>query len=248
MIANILRVAGTVWGGHAPRVLFVAPRREHGLRLAVHTSPRPARRRTKHARRVRSPELVSTLILLILSYAVLWLFAGCRQDMYNQPKAKTYSATEFFANGTSAQPIPPHTVEYHGVRQNEAFYTGLTNGVLVAQLPVRLTPALLERGRERYDIYCAVCHGMSGEGNGEIVQRGFPAPPTYHSERLRNAPIGHFYDVITNGYGVMYPYASRVEPSDRWAIAAYIRALQLSRHAAMTDLAPNEQKRLEQMR
>ena len=88
---------------------------------------------------------------------------------------------------------------------------------------MKLTPQLLARGRERYDIYCAVCHGATGEGNGEIVQRGFPAPPTYHSERLRNAPIGHFYDVITNGYGVMYPYATRVAPNDRWAIAAYIR-------------------------
>jgi mono/diheme cytochrome c family protein len=187
-----------------------------------------------------------------ISRHALWLcglimgFAGCRQDMYNQPKAKTYSATEFFDNGTSAQPIPPHTVEYRGVRQNEAFYSGLTNGVLVAQLPLQLTPGLLDRGRERYDIYCAVCHGATGEGNGEIVQRGFPAPPTYHSERLRNAPIGHFYDVITNGYGVMYSYASRVEPNDRWAIAAYIRALQLSQHASAADLSPNEQRQLEQ--
>ena len=168
--------------------------------------------------------------------------------MYNQPKAKAYSATEFFADGTSARPIPPHTVEYHGAHENEAFYTGLTNGVLLANLPLQVTPELLERGRERYDIYCAVCHAATGEGNGEIVQRGFPAPPTYHSERLRNAPIGHFYDVITNGYGVMYSYASRVEPNDRWAIAAYIRALQLSQHASAGDLPPNERKQLEQMR
>jgi len=248
MIASFMRVARKLWGAHAPRVLRPAPRRAKWGARRQPQSVFAARRRERHARRVRSPEFVSTLVLLTLSYAVLLLFAGCRQDMYNQPKAKTYSATEFFENGTSAQPIPPHTVEYHGFRGNEAFYTGLTNGVLVAQLPMRLTPALLERGRERYDIYCAVCHGMSGEGNGEIVHRGFPAPPSYHSERLRNAPIGHFYDVITNGYGVMYPYASRVEPSDRWAIAAYIRALQLSRHAEMTDLPPNEQKRLEQIR
>lgn len=165
--------------------------------------------------------------------------------MYNQPKAKTYSATDFFANGASARPIPAHTVEYHLARENEAYYTGLTNGLLVAQLPapLKLTPQLLERGRERFDIYCAVCHGLTGDGNGEVVQRGFPAPPTYHSDRLRNAPIGHFYDVITNGYGVMYPYASRVEPNDRWAIAAYIRALQLSQHATLGDLPPNEQRR-----
>ncbi len=171
--------------------------------------------------------------------------SACRQDMYNQPKAKVYSATEFFANGTSARPLPDHTVQYHAGRADEPFRTGLTNGVLVAHLPMTLTPELLERGRERYDIYCAVCHGANGEGHGEVVRRGFPAPPTYHSDRLRNAPIGHFYDVITNGYGVMYSYAARVEPNDRWAIAAYIRALQLSQHATVDDLKPEERQKLE---
>jgi mono/diheme cytochrome c family protein len=173
---------------------------------------------------------------------------GCRQDMYNQPRTKPYSETNFFSNGSTARPLPAHTVQYHGARQNESFYTGLSNGVLLARLPLQLTPELLERGRERYEIYCAVCHGATGEGNGEIVQRGFPAPPTYHSDRLRNAPIGHFYDVITNGYGVMYSYAARVEPRDRWAIASYIRALQLSQHALPSDLPPNERKMLEQSR
>ncbi len=173
--------------------------------------------------------------------------SACRQDMYNQPKAKTYSASEFFADGTSARPIPPHTVEFHGAPQGEAYNTGLTNGVLLAQLPMPVTPELLQRGRERYNIYCAVCHGATGEGNGEVVQRGYPAPPSYHSERLRNAPVGHFVDVITNGYGVMYSYAARVEPNDRWAIAAYIRALQLSRNVKASDLPPEEQKRLEKM-
>ena len=173
---------------------------------------------------------------------------GCRQDMYNQPRTKPYSETDFFQDGTSARPIPRHTVPYHAALENEAFSTGLTNGLLVAQLPVKLTPELLERGRERYQIYCAVCHGLTGEGNGEVVQRGFPAPPTYHSDRLRNAPIGHFYDVITNGYGVMYSYAARVEPHDRWAIAAYLRALQLSQHASPDELSPNEQEALERSR
>ena len=110
---------------------------------------------------------------------------------------------------------------------------------------MQLTPELLARGRERYDIHCAICHGRTGAGNGEIVRRGFPAPPTYHNDRLRNAPIGHFYNVITNGYGVMYPYASRVEPADRWAIAAYIRALQLSHNARPEDVSPSEQSRLQ---
>ncbi len=180
---------------------------------------------------------------------VLCAFAACREDMYNQPKAKTYSETEFFADGSSARPLPAHTVQYQARPAETAFATGLTDdGVLVAQLPMQLSPALLERGKERYEIYCAVCHGATGDGQGEIVQRGFPAPPTYHSDRLRQAPIGHFYDVITNGYGVMYSYAARVEPADRWAVAAYIRALQLSQHAAPGDLPPNEREKLEQAR
>ena len=185
----------------------------------------------------------------IWSYLLLaCLCTACRQDMYNQPKAKPYSESDLFQDGTSARPIPAHAMQYHQPRENEAYYTGLLNGVLVAQLPapLQLTPELLQRGRERYDIYCAVCHGMTGEGNGRVVQRGFPPPPTYHSERLRNAPIGHFYDVITNGYGVMYSYASRVEPNDRWAIAAYIRALQVSRAETIQDLPPNEQKKLKE--
>jgi mono/diheme cytochrome c family protein len=175
------------------------------------------------------------------------LFGACRQDMYNQPRTKPYSATDFFANGTSARPVPLHTIEYHSGLSNDAFSTGLSDGLLIAYLPapLKLTPELLQRGRERFDIYCAVCHGVTGAGDGEVVRRGFPAPPSYHSNRLRNAPLGHFYDVITNGYGVMYSYASRIEPQDRWAIAAYIRALQLSQHANPEDVPPNEIRKLE---
>src|SRR5205085_11750125 len=104
---------------------------------------------------------------------------------------------------------------------------------------------LLERGRDRFEIYCAVCHGRTGEGNGMIVQRGFPPPPSFHIDRLRQAPIGHLFDVITQGYGIMYSYAERVEPNDRWAISAYIRALQLSRHATLAQVPANERNRLE---
>lgn len=181
------------------------------------------------------------LLLLLLGCS------ACRQDMYNQPKAKPYSQSEFFQDGTSARPLPPHTIAYQQAVTNDAYDTGLTNGVLIAKLPpqVKLTPQLLERGRERFDIYCAVCHGLAGDGNGEVVRRGFPAPPSYQTERLRNAPIGHFYDVITNGYGVMYSYASRVEPEDRWAIAAYIRALQLSQGAQASDVPAADKKELE---
>lgn len=188
------------------------------------------------------------MIRALCGFALLvFALSSCRQDMYNQPKAKAYSQSDFFRDGTSARPLPSHTVEYHGAQANEAFYTGLDGGVLLAQLPapLSLTPELLKRGRERYEIYCAVCHGLAGAGNGEVVQRGYPAPPSYHTDRLRNAPLGHFFDVITNGYGAMYSYAARVEPNDRWAIAAYIRALQLSQQASTGDIPPAEQKVLE---
>jgi mono/diheme cytochrome c family protein len=171
-------------------------------------------------------------------------FAACRPDMMNQPKAKPLSESDFFSNQAVARPIPPHTVERGGARENAAFYTGLTNGTYVTRLPVKLTPELLARGRERFDVMCAECHDRTGSGSGMVVQRGFPQPPSYHVPRLRNAPIGHFFDVITNGYGVMYSYATSVEPEDRWAIAAYIRALQLSHNMKASELTPAEQQKV----
>jgi mono/diheme cytochrome c family protein len=181
---------------------------------------------------------------LLLALGAL-AFAACRPDMMNQPKAKPFSASDFFADQANARPIPPHTVEHGDARENSAFHTGLTNGTYITQLPVKLTPELLARGRERFDAMCAECHDRTGSGSGMVVQRGFPQPPSYHVPRLRNAPIGHFFDVITNGYGVMYSYATRVEPEDRWAIAAYIRALQLSHNIKASDLTRGEQQKLE---
>jgi mono/diheme cytochrome c family protein len=115
---------------------------------------------------------------------------------------------------------------------------------LVITFPMQITSQVLDRGRERYDIYCSPCHGATGDGKGIVVRRGFPAPPSYHIPRLRNAPAGHFFDVMTRGYGVMYSYASRVTPEDRWAITAYIRALQLSQDATLSDVPANEIARL----
>jgi mono/diheme cytochrome c family protein len=182
---------------------------------------------------------------LPLLLALPLLIAACRPDMANQPKAKPLSQSDFFSNQANARPIPPHTIEQGNARENAAFYTGLTNGTYVTQLPVALTPELLARGRERFDIMCAECHDRTGSGNGMVVLRGFPQPPSYHVPRLRNAPIGHFFDVITNGYGVMYSYATRVEPEDRWAVAAYIRALQLSHNVKASELSPDERQKLE---
>jgi mono/diheme cytochrome c family protein len=178
------------------------------------------------------------------------LTAGCRQDMYNQPRTKPLRPNGFFPNGQSARPLPPHTVSRDAPPMTPEFTGKNPDGTLVNVLPIALKPneemrAFLERGRERFEIFCAVCHDSTGSGNGMIVQRGFPQPPSYHIERLRNAPIGHFFDVITNGYGVMYSYAARVPDSrDRWAIAAYIRALQLSRNATPNDVPPDQRAQL----
>jgi REP element-mobilizing transposase RayT/mono/diheme cytochrome c family protein len=182
---------------------------------------------------------------LPIAFAILSLFTACRPDMANQPKAKPLSQSDFFSNGTSARQPPPYTVVRGEPHNDAAFYTGLTNGTYVTQLPMKLTAELLSRGRERYEAICAECHDRTGSGNGMVVQRGFPQPPSYHVDRLRNAPIGHFYDVIANGYGVMYSYADRVEPEDRWAIAAYIRALQLSHNAKPSDVDPAERAKPE---
>ncbi len=168
--------------------------------------------------------------------AMVMFSVGCRPDMTNQPKATPLSESDFFSNGANARRPPAHTVARGDVRQDTAFYTGQTNGTYVTQLPVKLTRDLMIRGRERFDAICAECHDRTGSGNGMVVQRGFPQPPSFHVDRMRNAPIGHFFDVMTNGYGVMYSYATRVEPEDRWAIAAYIRALQLSHNAALSDV------------
>jgi mono/diheme cytochrome c family protein len=148
------------------------------------------------------------------------LLAGCKQDMADQPRYNPQARSNAFADGKSARTPVMGTVE----READLAETPDT-------IPVPVTMALLEHGRERFDIFCSPCHGRAGDGRGMVVERGFPAPPDFDQEALRRAPDRHFYDVITSGYGVMYSYASRVPPADRWAIVAYIRALQYSRHA-----------------
>jgi mono/diheme cytochrome c family protein len=167
------------------------------------------------------------------------LLTGCHMDMWVQPKVRPYQPSDVFADGASMRPLVPHSVDRTHFWSDEGRYTGYAGGKLVTTLPVVITKPDLERGQERFNIYCSPCHGALGTGQGMIAQRGFALrrqPATYHTDRLRKMQIGHFYDVITNGYGVMYPYASRVEPDDRWRIAAYIRVLQRSQHASPADL------------
>lgn len=173
-------------------------------------------------------------------------FAGCRLDMHIQPKYLPYDPTTFFDDGRSERQPVPGTVARGHLRLDELLYTGKENGVESNRFPFPITGEDLERGRQRYNIYCTPCHDYTGSGRGVIVMRGFPPPPSYHMDRLRAAPVGHFFDVMTNGFGSMYSYASRIEPEDRWRIAAYIRVLQLSQHATLQDVPEAQRQKLTQ--
>jgi len=182
-------------------------------------------------------------ILLMLT-AVTFGAAACNQMMDSGPRYKPLAESDFFPDGQSARPQVEGTVARGHLRLDDAFSTGRVNGTLVEELPIRVTRDALARGQDRFDIFCSPCHGQRGYGDGVIVERGFPSPPSYHIDRLRDAPVGHFFDVITNGYGEMASYASRVAPNDRWAIVAYIRALQLSQHATIDDVPPDVRRQL----
>jgi len=171
--------------------------------------------------------------------------SGCRLDMHVQPKYKPYEPSAFFDDGLSARQPVSGTVARGQLRIDEHLYTGKVNGVVVDAFPFPITANDLLRGQQRFNIYCTPCHDYTGSGNGIIAQRGFPRPPSFHIDRLRQAPAGHFFDVMTNGFGSMYSYATRVTPEDRWRIAAYIRALQLSEHATPDDVPEANRAALE---
>jgi len=174
------------------------------------------------------------------------LLAGCRMDMHIQPKYLPYEESAFFADGRSERQPVEDTVARGELRLDELYYSGRENGVVVDKFPFPITKADLERGRERYNVYCTPCHDYTGSGNGMIVQRGFPQPPSYHIQRLREAAAGHFFEVMTNGFGEMYSYAARIEPADRWRIAAYIRVLQASQDAKVDDVPAGDRAQLTQ--
>ena len=168
--------------------------------------------------------------------AACFALAGCRQDMHDAPSYDPLQGTDFFPNGAASRPLVPNTVARGQLRADEFLYTGKINGQVANEFPMPVTRQVLDRGQERFNVYCSPCHGRTGEGNGMIVQRGFRQPPSYHEERLRNAPVGYFFDVMTNGFGAMQDYSAQVTVPDRWAIAAYIRVLQLSRSATVNDV------------
>jgi len=175
---------------------------------------------------------------------LLALLAGCRQDMHDQPRYKPFARSDFFNDSRSARPFVEGTVARGQLREDGLYYTGKQGAGFAAQLPFPVSAAVLERGRERYTIYCTPCHGQTGRGDGMVVRRGFRQPPSYHIDRLRGEPVGYFYDVITRGFGVMPDYATQIPPEDRWKIAAYVKALQLSQFTAAKDLSPEQLRRL----
>ena len=183
-------------------------------------------------------------IALAIAAAAL-LLAGCRQDMHDQPKFRTYGSTNFFPDGRSARPAIDGTVARGKLKTDVRLYKGREGDGFTAQIPLPVTKAFLERGQARFNIYCTPCHGRLGDGEGMVVKRGFKHPPTFHQDRLRNQPVGYIYDVITNGYGSMISYASRIPPQDRWAIVAYIRALQLSQNATVNDVSEADRPKLD---
>jgi mono/diheme cytochrome c family protein len=177
--------------------------------------------------------------------AVLLTLAACRQKMANQPRYDPLEPSDFFADGMSARPRIAGTVARGELKDNPFQQTGLIGGQEGDGFPFPVTEAVLNRGQERFNIYCSVCHGRLGDGDGMIPSRGFRRPPSFHTDTLRNARTGHFFDVMTNGFGSMPPYAVQVPVEDRWAIVAYIRALQLSQHATIDDVPAGERATLD---
>ncbi|HBY99034.1 MAG: cytochrome c [Ardenticatenaceae bacterium] len=182
---------------------------------------------------------------LCLMAICLVLTVACTQKMAVQPKYRPLEPSTFFADGQSARHLVPDTVPRGFVVSDTLLYTGRSGQTLADTFPFTVTMEILERGQERYGIFCAPCHGFAGQGDGMVVRRGFSPPPSFHIDRLRNAPPGHFFDVMTNGFGAMPSYAPQVPVRDRWAIIAYIRALQLSQHATVEDVPPDQRQQLE---
>jgi mono/diheme cytochrome c family protein len=207
--------------------------------------------------------ITRVLLGLALGVGLLNGLSACHTDMWNQPKYKPLAASTFFPDGAAARMPVPGTIPYEGIRRSwtnplyqeltqqpqvpafndEAFYTGKLGANFVADNYFPITEQLLQRGKERFEITCAPCHGLVGDGNGVVTSRGFPMPPTFHQDRLREVEDGYIFDVITRGFGRMYTYAARVAPEDRWAIIAYIRALQYSQNVPLDQLTAEEREK-----
>lgn len=184
--------------------------------------------------------MAKTLAFLCAA-ACLSFLAGCRQDMADQPKNTPLSPSSFFEDGRSERPLIDNTVPRGSLADDPLFVPKDSNA-----FPLPLTMELMDRGQERFKIFCTPCHGLQGDGNGMVAMRGMKRPPTYHQPRLREVPNGYIFDVITNGFGVMQGYSAQIPPRDRWAIVAYVRALQLSRNAPVSELPEDLRQKLSQ--
>ena len=186
--------------------------------------------------------------LQLLLVAACLLMPACRQQMADQPRYKTFEESSFFPDHRSARPLPIGVIARGFLNEDEHLYTGRVNGRLATTFPFDITPDVLARGHDRYSIFCTPCHDQVGTGNGMAVRRGFRrGPPSFHIDRLREAPPGHFFDVMSNGFGAMNDYAAEIKPRDRWAIAAYIRVLQFSQNANIQDLPAQDRQELERI-
>lgn len=176
---------------------------------------------------------------------LLFTAAGCRRDMQDQPRFKPLAGSRFFADSRSARPVPAGTIARDELDDTDVMHTGIENGTFTTRFPVPITRELLTRGGQRYNIFCTPCHGFLGDGNGMVARRGFTWPANLHTDRLRNAPPGYLFQVISNGYGAMPAYRHQIQPPDRWAILAYVRALELSRNATVDDASAGAKAQLE---
>jgi hypothetical protein len=208
-----------------------------------------ARGRVRESERGWGPASAERSRLLVASQLVAAMIciaatAACRQDMHNQPKYRGLRASAFFANTSSARPLVEGTIARGTLQSDAVFFTGKNGAMLVNELPFPVTPEVLDRGQERFNIYCTPCHDATGSGSGMVVQRGYPQPQSFHTDRLRQMESGYFFDVMTNGFGRMPDYRAQVTARDRWNIVAYIRALQLSQNAARTDVPGGDPTKL----
>lgn len=195
--------------------------------------------------RASSRQRTFTFYLLPFALLTLALAGGCRQKMADQPRYDPLEPSDFFEDGMSARPRIAGTVARGELSGNPFFDTGKVNGAIGNGFPMPVTLEVVNRGEDRFNIYCSQCHGRVGDGNGMIPSRGYRRPPSFHTETLRNAPTGHLFDVMTNGFGAMPPYGRMIPPQDRWAIAAYIKALQLSQSATVADVPVTERGKLD---
>lgn len=180
-----------------------------------------------------------------LALVVALSASACRQDMHDAPKLEPLEHSDFFKDGRASRQLMPGTIARGGLKEDTLLHTGKDGDALSETFPFPVTEGVLARGEERFNIYCTPCHARTGDGNGIVAQRGFKHPPTFHDDRMRAMPAGYYVMVMTNGFATMPSYSLQVKPDDRWAIAAYIKALQLSRHANVADLSAEEKAKVE---